>query len=643
MAAQTVAYSSTAPFFLFPKTRYMTSYLHGIHDVDEAELMSDRPGWIVATVAIGYDPADHSGANFYAWTSRGYGVIVRLNNGYGSTGTIPTVEHYEQFAARCANFVGASPGVYRVIIGNEPNHANERPGGVYITPEQYARCFTMCRNAIKGVSVQIQVMPAAIAPYHADGMDCMEYWRKMLERIKANGSCDGIILHAYTRSSNPADITSTAMMGPPLEGQYSGFLTYQNQADIATANGFGGLPAYITEFNELLDHGWDDANTGVVQAAYREINEWNLGGEAPKIHALCLYRSNHDDKWSFADKNGVKDDFRQAVSAGYTVASTPTPPTPTPEPPEPEPARDIDPRLYERGVTFDFASVPAGTAYWRIVKAYWLDEDEADTVGPDHHMLGTVVRDGQEVGGVLLRVDWPGGGVASVVSKVNDPNAIYNWNYPMSSSLNEFSVQVYDGAPSDKASGIGMGKDGNPSIHTSTWIDFLWTISEGPETPIPPPLPRAEILVWPVVGAITQHFGEGPAQFGQQGHNGIDIAVVEGTPVAAIADGEVMFTGFDQSYGNYVRCYHPAIHSHSFYAHLASIDCSPGELVKQGAWIGHSGNTGNSTGPHLHFELRAGSRDAYYEHVTYGYSKGRYNPTDAYVVTGSPLMPGAGL
>ena len=56
-----------------------------------------------------------------------------------------------------------------------------------------------------------------------------------------------------------------------------------------------------------------------------------------------------------------------------------------------------------------------------------------------------------------------------------------------------------------------------------------------------------------------------------------------------------------------------------------------------------SGASGNVTGAHLHFELRAGDRNAYYEGVTWGYGKARYNPVDAYVTTGSPLTPGAGL
>jgi murein DD-endopeptidase MepM/ murein hydrolase activator NlpD len=662
--------------------------------------MSDRPGWILATVAIGYDPNDHSGANFYAWTSRGFGVIVRLNNGYGSTGTIPTVEHYEQFAARCANFVGASPGVDRVIIGNEPNHENERPNGVYITPEQYARCFTICRNAIKGVSVNIQVMPAPVAPYHADGMDCMEYWRKLLERIKANGGCDGIPLHAYTRSSNPVDITSTATMGPPLEGQYSGFLTYQNQADIAAGLGFGGLPAYITEFNELLDQGWDDANTGVVQAAYREINEWNLGGEKPQIHALCLYRSNRDDKWSFADKNGVKEDFRQAVAVGYTVASTPQPQPPEPTPPTPEPARDIDPHLLARGVKFDFVKVPAGTLYWRITYAEHLDEQEADGVGPDHHILGEIIKNGVQTAGVPVGIQWPSGST-TVVSKADDPNATYNYDYPMSKSLNEYSIQIADGAPTDSASGIGMGANGNPAIHTSTWITWELTLSSGHAPPIVPPATEIESarvtardglnlrrgpgtefavlgtlgygstvlhddeqqgwlhvvdgwvsaeyvgepagaettqappitpggLVHPLPGSvITQHFyqhAENYEQWGLVGHDGTDLGGVgSGTPVYCVAAGVVKVATFDKDYGNYLFVQHDQLGCTTMYCHASELLVGPGAHVSAGQTIMKVGTTGNSSGPHLHFEVRLINPDGSYKQNT-PQVRGRVDP-----------------
>ena len=160
-----------------------------------------------------------------------------------------------------------------------------------------------------------------------------------------------------------------------------------------------------------------------------------------------------------------------------------------------------------------------------------------------------------------------------------------------------------------------------------------------PQSPIDPDRPSHNgAMVWPVRGPVTQRFGEPPARFGQAGHDGIDIGVALGSPVGAVYDGEVMFTGFDDAYGNYVRVYHAALHSHSFYAHLSKISCTVGQRVDRGQTIGLSGSTGNSTGPHLHLEMRGGTRDGYLD-VTFGYSKGRYDPVAAYLLTGSPLAP----
>ncbi len=87
------------------------------------------------------------------------------------------------------------------------------------------------------------------------------------------------------------------------------------------------------------------------------------------------------------------------------------------------------------------------------------------------------------------------------------------------------------------------------------------------------------------------------------GHNGMDFAVVEGTPVRATMSGNVVFSGWnDQGYGNLVIVENGA--RRSYYAHLSELPVEQGEWVRQGDVIGLSGNTGNSTGPHLHYEVR---------------------------------------
>ncbi len=101
---------------------------------------------------------------------------------------------------------------------------------------------------------------------------------------------------------------------------------------------------------------------------------------------------------------------------------------------------------------------------------------------------------------------------------------------------------------------------------------------------------------------ITQKFGEKITN--PKGHNGIDYALPMGTPVLAAADGIVYSAGIDSTgYGNCVMLKH-AWNAGTVYAHLQNWNVVAGQSVKAGDVIGHSGNSGNSTGPHLHFEYR---------------------------------------
>jgi murein DD-endopeptidase MepM/ murein hydrolase activator NlpD len=107
-------------------------------------------------------------------------------------------------------------------------------------------------------------------------------------------------------------------------------------------------------------------------------------------------------------------------------------------------------------------------------------------------------------------------------------------------------------------------------------------------------------LIWPVNGPVTGVFGEvRPGHL----HSGVDIAVPEGTPIRAADSGRVALMGWVGGYGNYTCVQHTASMS-TCYGHQSSFATSNGASVSQGQVIGYSGNTGNSTGPHLHFEVR---------------------------------------
>jgi peptidoglycan DL-endopeptidase CwlO len=108
-------------------------------------------------------------------------------------------------------------------------------------------------------------------------------------------------------------------------------------------------------------------------------------------------------------------------------------------------------------------------------------------------------------------------------------------------------------------------------------------------------------MIWPVSGPITSGFCERRSY--EACHPGIDIAVPTGTPIRAAASGRVAIAGWVGGYGNYTCIQHSASLS-SCYGHQSSIHVSVGQQVSQGQIIGLSGSTGNSTGPHVHFEVR---------------------------------------
>ena len=110
-------------------------------------------------------------------------------------------------------------------------------------------------------------------------------------------------------------------------------------------------------------------------------------------------------------------------------------------------------------------------------------------------------------------------------------------------------------------------------------------------------------LCWPLPGHtyISCHFGEVDA-FGNAGHRGTDIPAPEGTPILAAHSGTVLISGWNVSYGNQVLLDNGAGLS-TRYAHMTQTAVTAGEAVTAGQVIGYVGNTGDSTGFHLHFEV----------------------------------------
>jgi len=105
-------------------------------------------------------------------------------------------------------------------------------------------------------------------------------------------------------------------------------------------------------------------------------------------------------------------------------------------------------------------------------------------------------------------------------------------------------------------------------------------------------------MAWPVNGTITSRFGWRWGSF----HRGVDIGAPSGTPIRAADSGMVIFAGWNGGYGYLVKIAHGS-DKETWYAHMSKMAVSLGDKVEKGQIIGYVGSTGNSTGPHLHFEV----------------------------------------
>ncbi|HEY53764.1 MAG TPA: hypothetical protein G4N94_09935, partial [Caldilineae bacterium] len=299
------------------------------------------PGWVLFTKALGHDPNNHSGDNFSQYSNQNLGVMVRLNNGYGGAGTLPFQSKYDDFAKRCANYVRASTGARIWIVGNETNHPIEWPGadwdwsvvppqprspdkrGEPITPDAYARCYKKVRTAIHAIPghERDQVLVGGVAPWNPlttypgnETGDWVRYFQDILVHI-GPGQCDGVTLHAYTHGDDPNLIRSERKVGNETFKQYHwDFRCYQDFMHAIPAN-MRHLPVYITETDQG-DVPWRNENTGWVKGAYGEIDYWNQT-QPQKIRALILYRWPRLDQWYIEGKEGVIQDFRDAMDFGY--------------------------------------------------------------------------------------------------------------------------------------------------------------------------------------------------------------------------------------------------------------------------------------------------------------------------------------
>ena len=363
---------------LQPSSTHESDFIFGVHEPGGEELMlqAAKPGWIVFTEAVGHDPEETSGLDFTTFANDGLGVICRINHGYEPEGTLPHSSMYELFARRVANFVDTSQGCHIWLIGNEMNYAVERPGividwsrhqsnrtgppeiadpmrrglavrfnvlpdhsteirttrgaivspGEVITPEMYARCYRLCREAIHRLPghERDRVLVGAVCPWNTQTIypgnpngDWILYFRHILEQLGPD-NCDGYALHASTHGPDPALVSSSQRLPPPFQGYHEEFRVFTDfMAAVPAA--MKHLPGYITEIDQTQP--WADRNEGWVQRAYAEVEAWNhaqeIGGSPQRVRCAALYRWPRVDKWFIEGKLGVIEDFSTALQADY--------------------------------------------------------------------------------------------------------------------------------------------------------------------------------------------------------------------------------------------------------------------------------------------------------------------------------------
>ena len=489
----------------------MSKYLHGMHDPGAEHLMSDKPGWIVITESIGSDPGDHSTRDYSDLASRGFSVIVRLNNAHdGTNGTYPTSDKYADFATRCANFCKGMRGASIVIIGNEPNHVQERPHGQPILPLDAAKVFNLCYTAIKNLEDRIAVLTPAVAPWDNstkyDGNksgDWLIYYRHMIDAIV---KCDGFAIHAYTHGPDPALIRDMTM----VEGWFWHFPVFEQQLNTIPP-ALRTLPAYITETNPG-DHGWNGYIGGWLPEAYAFVDEWNREPGTQKVKALIPFRwttYEGQEKWGISQRSKVTDDFAAAVGKGYPTGTTYKtngggntvfiPAVKGNDKVTPEdalPARDIDERAIDKGIAIVPVTVPAGMKFWRVKRIYVPDVEETRRLGPDHHILANALIDGKR-DLTTLRVWWGNDGPDESTLIFTKENDGYAWSADFGMSPGDFSVKVHDVIDSETVTGVKMGwwdAEGrwNPGAHTSVLIDFELVTMPASGTTEPPNIVDAD-------------------------------------------------------------------------------------------------------------------------------------------------------
>lgn len=246
--------------------------------------------------------------------------------------------------------------------------------------------------------------------------------------------------------------------------------------------------------------------------------------------------------------------------------------------------------------------VQKGENYWVIAQYYGISPYDLEKANPD--VKAETIQIGQEIS---LVVPKPLISVCTVEEATYNDAIAFEVQYENSSSLYKGETKTkVNGVYGERAVVAEVIKENGREIGRTVLTEQV--VSE-PQTKVvykgtkdPPPKMGSGILKYPAAsrGIITSDFG---AWRSYRRHTGIDVAMSVGSSIKAADGGVVTYAGYSSSYGNYIIIDHGG-NMTTLYAHNSKLLVSKGEKIYQGQTIAYSGNTGNSTGPHLHFEVR---------------------------------------
>lgn len=245
--------------------------------------------------------------------------------------------------------------------------------------------------------------------------------------------------------------------------------------------------------------------------------------------------------------------------------------------------------------------VAKGENYWVIAQYYGISPSDLEKANPD--IKPETIQIGQEIS---LVVPTPIISVVTVEEAAYSDTIAFEVQYEESNSLykGESKTKV-NGVYGERAVVAEVIKENGREIGRKILSENV--VSE-PQSKVvykgtknPPPKMGSGSLNYPGSrGVITSEFGVWRSY---RRHTGIDIGLNVGSSVKAADGGVVTYSGYSSSYGRYIIIDHGS-NMTTLYAHNSSLLVSKGDKVFQGQLIAYSGNTGNSTGPHLHFEVR---------------------------------------